>query len=106
MYINQLTPDQINEINKDLAKQNQCFDEATIAFLNALHQPNGDPLGLLEHDEITLCGRFIEFTKEGVDCYVVPFYSSSAVGYFESVILSTDFKVVGFHVGALTSLNF
>lgn len=106
MYINQLAPDQIKAINDYLAKHGQCFDEATIAFLDALHQPNGDPLGLLNHDEITLCGRFIEINNAGADYYLVPCYSSSAVGYFESAVLSKDFNILGFQTGRLTALDF
>ncbi len=60
MHINNLTADQIAEINAFLANSNnETFDENIINFFNTLTQTNNDPLGLIGHCEIALRGQVI-----------------------------------------------
>lgn len=61
MHINNLTADQIAEINAFLANSNnETFDENIINFFNTLTQTNNDPLGLIGHSEIGLRGQIIK----------------------------------------------
>ncbi|QIC72077.1 MULTISPECIES: hypothetical protein [Acinetobacter] len=60
MHINNLTADQIAEINAFLANGNNAsFDEKTINFFNAITQPDNDPIGLIGNCEIALRGQII-----------------------------------------------
>ncbi|MCP0917991.1 hypothetical protein MUB04_15745 [Acinetobacter indicus] len=60
MYINNLTADQIAEINAFLTPNGyESFDEKIINFFNHLTQPENDPIGLINHSEIGLRGQII-----------------------------------------------
>lgn len=60
MYINNLTPDQIAQINAFLAANYvETFEEQIINFFNQITQPDSDPIGLIGNCEIGLRGQII-----------------------------------------------
>lgn len=103
LYITQLTQQQIDAINAHLAeldRQDLIFTPEKLEHLKQLQTPNGDPLGLIRHPTIVLCGRMYDLDNGH---HVIPCNTTHNGGIVNGLIVDYDFNVKTFATGYLAN---